>query len=160
TSTLVDLAVKGYLKIEETESRTFLFSHRDYTFHSLQPPGSWSSLAAHERVMLKHMFPAGATDIRLSDLRNRFYVAIPTIKDDILADLKGKGMYSVDPDSAHGYVIVGVLLAAAPFVIAQLLGIDMLASVGLLIASGIIAAIIVILFARIMTAKSLKGVRT
>ena len=58
TSTLVDLAVKGYLKIEETESKTLVFSHRDYTFHSLKPPGSWSSLAAHERVMLKHMFPA------------------------------------------------------------------------------------------------------
>ncbi len=37
TSTLVDLAVKGYLKIEETESKTLLFSHRDYTFHLLKP---------------------------------------------------------------------------------------------------------------------------
>ncbi|MGC2111641.1 MAG: DUF2207 domain-containing protein [Candidatus Korobacteraceae bacterium] len=160
TSTLVDLAVKGYLKIEETESKTFLFSHRDYTFHSLQPPGSWSSLEAHERLMLKHMFPADATQIRLTDLRNRFYVAIPTIKGDILAELKGKGMYSVDPDSAHAYVLVGVLLTAAPFVVAQLLGIDMLASIGLLVGCGLIAAVIVLLFARIMTAKSLTGVRT
>ena len=37
TSTLVDLAVKGYVKIEETESKALLFSHRDYTFHSLRP---------------------------------------------------------------------------------------------------------------------------
>ena len=160
TSTLVDLAVKGYLKIEETESKTLVFSHRDYTFHSLQPPGSWSSLAAHERVMLKHMFPADATEIRLSDLRNQFYVAIPTIKEDILAELRGKGMYSVDPDSAHAYVLVGVILTLLPFGIAQLLGIDMLDSPGLLVASGLIALVIVFLFARIMTAKSLKGVRT
>ena len=160
TSTLVDLAVKGYLKIEETESKTLVFSHRDYTFHSLQPPGSWSSLAAHERVMLKHMFPADATQIRLSDLRNQFYVAIPTIKEDILAELRGKGMYSVDPDSAHAYVLVGVILTLLPFGIAQLLGVDMLDSPGLLVASGLIALVIVFLFARIMTAKSLKGVRT
>ena len=60
TSTLVDLAVKGYLKIEEVESKMLLFSHRDYIFHSLKPQGSWSSLQAHERVMLKHMFPADA----------------------------------------------------------------------------------------------------
>ena len=160
TSTLVDLAVKGYLKIEETEAKTFVFSHRDYTFHSLQPPGSWSSLAAHERVMLKHMFPADATEVRLSDLRNQFYVAIPTIKEDILAELRGKGMYSVDPDSAHAYVLVGVILTLLPFGIAQLLGIDMLDSPGLLVASGLIALVIVFLFARIMTAKSLKGVRT
>ncbi len=38
TCTMVDLAVKGYLKIEETESKVLLFTHRDYTFHSLKPP--------------------------------------------------------------------------------------------------------------------------
>lgn len=161
TSTLVDLAVKGFVKIEETETKVLLFSHRDYTFHSLKPSGSWSSLEAHERLMLNHMFPGGASDIRLSDLRNRFYVAIPTIKEDILAELKSKGMYSVDPDSAHAYVLVGVLFTALPFIIVQLLGWgNILDSVGLLFAAGIIAVIIVLLFARIMTAKSLKGVRT
>src|SRR5271165_3171209 len=95
TATLVDLAVKGYIKIEETDSKVLLFTHRDYTFHSLKEPGTWSSgsLEAHERVILNHMFPGGVTQIRLSELRNQFYVAIPTIKEDILAELKGKGMY-------------------------------------------------------------------
>ena len=161
TSTLVDLAVRGYLKIEETESKILVFSHRDYTFHSLKPESEWDALEAHERVMLNHMFSGGATQIRLSELRNQFYVAIPTIKEDILAELKSKGMYTVDPDSAHAYVVAGVVVTAAPFVIVQLLGWgNILDSVGLLIASGIIALIIVILFARIMTAKSLTGVRT
>ena len=115
----MDLAVKGYIKIEETDSKVLLFTHRDYTFHSLKDPGSWNSgdLEAHERVMLNHLFAGGATEIRMSELRNHFYVAIPTIKEDVLSELKGKGMYSVDPDSAHGYVVVGVLLTAAPFVI-------------------------------------------
>jgi hypothetical protein len=161
TSTLVDLAVKGYLKIEEVESKMLLFSHRDYIFHSLKPQGSWSSLEAHERVMLKHMFPADATQIRMSELRNQFYVAIPTIKEDILAELRAKGMYSVDPDSAHAYVFIGVLLTALPFVLLQVFKIaDVLASVGMVILAGIISLLIVFLFARIMPAKSLKGVRT
>lgn len=161
TSTIVDLAVKGYLKIEETESKTLMFSHRDYTFHSLKEPGTWSSLEAHERVMLKHMFPGDATQVRLSDLRNQFYVAIPTIKENILAELRSKGMYSVDPDSAHAYVLAGVLFTAAPFILVQVFGsASLLDSPGLLIASAVIAAIIVFLFARIMTAKSVKGVRT
>jgi uncharacterized membrane protein len=161
TSTIVDLAVRGYLKIEETESKTLVFSHRDYTFHSLKPEDSWSSLEAHERVMLNHMFPAGTTQVRLSDLRNQFYVAIPTIKQDILAELKGKGMYTVDPDSAHAYVLAGVVFAALPFVILQLLGwANLLDSIGLLVASAFAALLIIFFFARIMTAKSLKGVRT
>ena len=163
TSTLVDLAVKGFIKIEETESKTFLFSHRDYTFHSLKDPSAWTPdvLQAHERVMLNHLFRNGLTQIRMSELRNHFYTAIPTIKEDILAELKSKGMYSVDPDSAHAYVLVGVLLTAAPFIVAQLLGWgDILSSPGLLIVSALISLVIVFLFARIMTAKSLKGVRT
>jgi uncharacterized membrane protein len=161
TSTIVDLAVRGYIKIEETESKTLMFSHRDYTFHSLKPESDWSPLEAHERMMLKHMFADGATQVRLSDLRNQFYVAIPTIKEDILAELRGKGMYTVDPDSAHAYVLAGVIFTAVPFVLVQWLGIgNILDSPGLLIGAGIVALIIVFLFARIMTAKSLKGVRT
>ncbi len=163
SSTLVDLAVKGYIKIEETESKVLLFSHRDYVFHSLKDQGTWTpdALEAHERVMLNHMFANSLTEMRMSDLRNKFYVAIPTMKEDILAELKSKGMYSVDPDTAHAYVFVGVFATVLPFLAAQLLGwINVLDSAGMLIVSGFISLIIVFLFARIMTAKSLKGVRT
>jgi uncharacterized membrane protein len=161
TSTLVDLAVKGYLKIEEKEARVLLFSHRDYVFHLLKPQSEWASLEAHERVILNHMFGGGEPQIRLSDLRNQFYVAIPTIKEDILAELKNKGMYSVDPESAHAYVLLGVLLTAAPFILLQVFGAaSILDSPGLLIATAVLAILIIFLFARIMTAKSLKGVRT
>ncbi len=160
TSTLVDLAVKGYLKIEEKESKILLFSHRDYLFHLLRPPSEFGLLEPHERVMLNHMFGSGATDVHLSDLKNQFYVAIPTMKNDIVAELKGKGMYSVDPESAHAYVLAGVLFTAAPFILAQVLRVaSLLESPALLIASAIIAVLIIFLFARIMPAKSLKGVR-
>ena len=122
TSTLVDLAVKGYLKIEEKDSKVLFFSHRDYIFHLLKPQSEWPSLASHERVMLSHMFHDSVTDIHLSGLKNQFYVAIPTMKTNILAELKSKGMYSVDPDSAHAYVLAGMLFTAAPFILAQVLG--------------------------------------
>src|SRR5271166_1754778 len=161
TSTLVDLAVKGYLKIEEKESKTLMFSHRDYIFHLLKPPSDWASLEPHERVMLNHMFAGGVTDVHLSDLKNQFYVAIPTMKDNILGELKGKGMYSVDPESAHAYVLAGVLFTAAPFVLVQVFGAgSIFDSPGLLVAAGIVAVLVIFLFARIMTAKSRKGVDT
>ena len=161
TSTLVDLAVKGYLKIGEKEQKTLMFSHRDYVFHSLKEPGSWSSLEPHERVMLNHMFAGGATEVHLSELKNQFYVAIPTMKGNILAELKGKGMYSVDPESAHAYVLAGVLFTAAPFILLQVFGTtSLLESPGLLVAAAIIAVPIIFLFARIMPAKSRKGVDT
>ena len=162
TSTLVDLAVKGYLKIEETDSKILFFTHRDYTFHKLKNlEGSSGPLQSHERVMMNHLFANGTDQIRMSELRNKFYVAIPTIKEDIIAELKSKGMYSVDPNSAHAYVIVGIILSAIPFVAVQWLGwASIIDSPLLLIASAVVALVVVFIFARIMTAKSLKGVRT
>ena len=41
----MDLAVKGYIKIEETESKVLLFTHRDYTFHLVKDRSTWSELA-------------------------------------------------------------------------------------------------------------------
>ncbi|HZC22972.1 MAG TPA: DUF2207 domain-containing protein, partial [Candidatus Binatia bacterium] len=37
TSTMVDLAVRGYIKIEETAEKVLLFTHKDYIFHLLKP---------------------------------------------------------------------------------------------------------------------------
>ena len=44
TCTLVDLAVRGYVKIEETVDTTLLvFHHKDYIFHLLKPRDQWGS---------------------------------------------------------------------------------------------------------------------
>jgi len=160
TSTLVDLAVRGFVKIEEVDEKGLVFHHKDYVFHLLKPSAEWTALAPHERVMLTNVF-SGGEQIRLSSLKNRFYTAIPVIKQDIMAQLKSKGMYLVDPDSANGYNFVGILVIVAPFAIAQFTGFkDVFSSIGLLIGCGIISAIIWWLFARQMTAKSQKGGRT
>ena len=117
TSTIVDLAVRGYVKIEETVDTTLLIFHsKDYIFHSLKPVTEWQGLAPHERVMMENIF-AGGQQTQLSSLKNRFYTAIPIIKQDIKAALKNKGMYLLDPDSANGYSVAAALLILAPFLI-------------------------------------------
>src|ERR1700723_3493023 len=119
TSTLVDLAVRGYIKIEEMQEKVLVFTHKDYVFHLLKPRDQWGTdLASHERVMMENVF-SGGDDIRLSSLKNRFYTAIPVIRQDIMAQLKNKGMYLLDPESANGYSFVGILVIVAPFLIAQ-----------------------------------------
>jgi Predicted membrane protein (DUF2207) len=160
TSTLVDLAVRGFVKIEEVDNKGLVFHHKDYVFHLLKPMAQWTSLAAHEQVMLTNVF--GEEDqTRLSSLKNRFYVAIPVIKQDVMAALKTKGMYLVDPDSANGYSMAGLLVIVAPFLMLQFLWHkDVFSSVALLIGGGIISALVWWLFARQMTAKTVKGGRT
>jgi uncharacterized membrane protein len=161
TSTVVDLAVRGYIKIEETAEKVLLFTHKDYIFHLLKPREQWGAdLAPHERVMLENVF-AGGDDTRLSSLKNRFYTAVPVIREDIMSALKGKGIYLLDPESANGYSVVGVIAILIPFAIFQYMGwANFFNSVPLLVICLLISAVIWWLFARMMTAKTIKGAKT
>jgi uncharacterized membrane protein YgcG len=161
TCTIVDLAVRGYIKIEEKVDTFLVFHHKDYLFHLLKPREQWGTdLSPHERVMLENIFVSG-TETRLSSLKNRFYTAIPVVRQDIMAALKSKGMYTLDPESANGYsiaaaVAIGLLVAA----VQVLEWANLFNSIPLAIVSGAISAVIWWLFARQMTAKTLLGVRT
>jgi uncharacterized membrane protein YgcG len=160
TSTIVDLAVRGFLKIEETDEKGLLFHHKDYIFHLLQKRQDWHGLAPHERVMLENIFVGDAPETRLSNLKNRFYTALPVVRTDIMSALKQKGIYALDPESANGYS------AGAAFGLVVFLAllqyfhwVDFFSSIPVLVICLIISAIIFFLFARVMTAKTLKGSR-
>jgi uncharacterized membrane protein len=161
TSTMVDLAVRGYIKIEETSEKVLLFTHKDYIFHLLKPREQWGAdLAPHERVMLENVF-AGGAETRLSSLKNRFYTAVPVIRQDIMSALKTKGIYLLDPESANGYSVVAGIGILVPFGIFQYMGwANFFNSPALLVVCLVIAGLIWWLFARVMTAKTVKGART
>src|ERR1700727_55626 len=161
TSTIVDLAVRGFIKIEETDDKGLLFHHKDYIFHLLQERQDWSGLAPHERVMMENIFTDDLPDTRLSSLKNRFYTAVPVVRTDIMSALKQKGIYTLDPESANAYSFGAAFCIVIPFAIIQYSGwADFFSSVPMLILSILISALIWWLFARVMTAKTVKGART
>src|ERR1700674_1924212 len=161
TSTIVDLAVRGYIKIEEKVDTFLVFHHKDYLFHLLKPREQWGTdLTPHERVMLENIFVDGA-ETRLSSLKNRFYTVIPVVREDIMSALKSKGIYTLDPESANGYSIVAGVAIAILVVAVQVMGwMNLFYSVPLLIGSVLVSALIWWLFARQMTAKTVAGART
>ncbi len=161
TSTLVDLAVRGYLKIEDKSEKILIFNRHDYLFHSLKNRGDWNKLASHERTLLEHMFAGGEDAVLLSSLKNRFYTAIPTIKSDILSQLKAKNLYSVDPDSAKAYAIVGVIATAVVFIVPEAMGwADLFQAPVMAVIAVILALTIAFFFAHYMPARTIKGART
>src|SRR5580692_2413785 len=161
TSTIVDLAVRGFIKIEETDDEGLLFHHKDYIFHLLQKRQDWNDLAPHERVMMENIFTDDVPDTRLSSLKNRFYTAVPVVRTDIMSALKQKGIYTLDPESANAYSFGAAFCIVIPFAIIQYFGwADFFRSVPMLILSILISALIWWLFARVMTAKTTKGART
>lgn len=72
TSTLVDLAVRGYVRIEELPGDrrpAFLGGRKeDWAFHMQGPRRKWGALALHERAFLEGLFPEEGTGASL-DLR-------------------------------------------------------------------------------------------
>src|ERR1039457_3089349 len=160
TSTIVDLAVRGYIKIEEKVDTFLVFHHKDYVFHLLKANTGWGpELAPHERVMLENIF-VGGTEARLSSLKNRFYTAIPAIRTDIMSALKNKGVYTLDPESANGYSIVAAVAIAILAVGVQVLGwVNLFNSIPLVIGSVLVSALIWWLVERQMTAKTVTGAR-
>jgi hypothetical protein len=161
TCTIIDLAVRGYIKIEEKVDTFLVFHHKDYLFHLLKPREQWGSdLTPHERVMLENIFLEGA-ETRLSSLKNRFYTVIPIVRGDIMSSLKSKGIYTLDPESANGYSIAAGVAIAILVIGVQVMGwMNLFSSIPLVIGSVLLSALIWWLFARQMTAKTVTGART
>ena len=162
TSTLVDLAVKGYLKIIEHDSKVLFINHKDYILRLMKPRSEWALLAAHEVEVLNNLFPeVTSEETTLSDLKNRFYLALPSIREEIIGALKEKDLYSTDPESAKGLVLVGVLIIVLPVLWLQMTGaIRLLNSPLVLFVGVLLSALFVYLFGHHLAAKTVRGART
>jgi uncharacterized membrane protein len=160
TSVLVDMAVRGYVKIVETQHKGFLTTSKDYEFQLLKKRDQWTDLTDYERAMMDNVF--GTSDaVMLSSLRNHFYTALPMIKSGIMSALKSKGMYTLDPDSAKGYWGLGLLIIVLPYAALHVMRVaDFLSSVPLAFVSGIISLAILVIIGNLLTAMSMKGART
>ncbi|MGH9688306.1 MAG: DUF2207 domain-containing protein [Candidatus Acidiferrales bacterium] len=162
TATLVDLAVNGYMTIEQKQNDGMmgLVHHRDYIFHLKKPPAEWTGARPHEQEMLAAIFGTGSADVPLADLQNRFYTHLPAIKDQIFDSLIEKNYYLHRPDVVRqSYlgvgVLVGFLLAAGS---GWLEGATGVASLTWIIA-GIVTAAIICGVGWFMPARTLTGAR-
>jgi uncharacterized membrane protein YgcG len=163
TATLVDLAVKGYLTIEQKdESHLLGLSHsKEYIFHLKKPPAEWANARPHEAQMLAALFDGGASaDVKLSDLQNHFYTQLPAIRDSIFAALMSDNYYLHRPDSVRqGYIgaglAIGFLMVAGNGILARATGI---ASPTWIIA-GIASGLVICVFGYFMSARTVTGQR-
>ncbi len=162
TATMVDLAVRGYLRIEEKdESQLFgLIKRREYVFHRLEAPKGVVGLAPHEESVLAGIFAGGKTEVELTDLENEFYQKLPGIRDGIFTRLIGRGLYRARPDKVRSrWTVGGIVLGGAIFWLGVMVAAWLnLTPVPFLIA-GVASGLIVVAFARVMPARTVKGAR-
>jgi hypothetical protein len=139
TSTIVDLAIRGWLGIEEVAAaRLLFFSHTDYRLRRRSPPPG-QALKPHEKDLLDGLFESG-DDVLISDLREKFYRHLSGIKTDLYKTLSsGDALFAGRPDTIRtAYAVGGGMLACLAFLVFPMLGFIGTASVML---SGFMVAI-------------------
>lgn len=162
TATLVDLAVRGYLRFEERDSRKLLglIGSREYILERLDPPSGAPALAPHEQLVFDGVFSGRGSSVLLSRLEDEFYAAIPRIKTSIFARLLGRGFYRARPDRVRagwvvGGAIIGAIVAGGGMGLADRF---LLTPVPFFIAGGLVA-VILMAFGAVMPARTEAGAR-
>jgi hypothetical protein len=163
TATLVDLAVRGFLRIEERlESKLLGFwSSTAFYLHRLKPASEWEGLKLHERAIMSGIFPDDTGKVvPLSDLENRFYTQLDGIKSSLFAQLLGRGYYARRPDRVKQvYITVGIIVAVASFFGAAWLSERYGIALQTGIASGLLSGLIIVAFGWFMPARTMRGAR-
>jgi uncharacterized membrane protein len=128
TASLVDLAVRGYIVIEEHQKDRMLglMHDKDYNFILQKDRSEWTKLKPHEQALLEGIFDAGTAgeSVAMSSLENQFYTSLPGIKSNIFSSLVTHGYYTRRPDAVRssyiaGGFIIGLLIVFGSVKIAQ-----------------------------------------
>ena len=163
TASIVDLAVRGYLVIEERKKEQLLglYSTQDFAFILQKKPAQWAGAKTHELLLLAGLFNNGTRDyVEMSDLQNRFYKHLPGIRSAMFDSLVGHGFYAHRPDTVRqifvgGGLVAGVLVFGAGQYAAQTLGMQTQP----FIIAAILTAAAVCGFGWFMPARTMAGAR-
>ena len=107
TATIIDLAVRGYLKIEELDKAWYQRKH-DWMLTKLPEEGE---LRRYERTLYDGLFADG-DQVKLSDLHNKFAERMTKVREQLMDDAMSKGWFARKPGTVKVlYGILGILVA-------------------------------------------------
>lgn len=157
TASVINLAVNGYIRIEEEGSKG-LFTAQDYKLNKLKEPDE--QLGDFEQELLKELLP-GKSGRLMSSLKNSFYAKIGGLRDTLHKGLKKKRYFSQRPDKVRALyagiaIFVGSFGAVGSIFLVELL--PMMSETKNVIAM-IITGVIIFFFGRYMPAKTSRGAR-
>jgi hypothetical protein len=120
TATLVDLANRGVLKMEETQSASPVIfgSSRDFNLTALQTN---PTVTPFEQELLRSLFGRTLTEgqtVKLSEVKSRFVAATPKIKDLLYEELVTRGYFPRSPEKTRSSWRSGGFAALAIIAIA------------------------------------------
>jgi len=152
SATIVDLAVRKHLVIEEIPKRWFL-GKPDWRFTRL--PGETDGLLPYERTLLDGLFEDG-DEVELSDLRKKFATRLQKVKDALYRDVAARKWFHRRPDKVRqawlGIGVVALLVGIGATVLLAMH--TKLAILGIPLAIG---GLLLLVGAKWMPARTAKG---
>jgi len=145
SATVVDLAVRGYLRIEESQTGG-MFSRTDWTLTRLVADPSQPPLRAWESTVLEGVF-ADSNPVQLSALKTHFAITLATAKQQMYDDVVQRGWFRRNPGSqrsgwqALGFLLIGAGVASAVWLGGATSDIDRTAGLGIGIPSGVVLGV-------------------
>ena len=165
TATLVDLAVKGYLTIEQKRRKppTRPESQQGIYFSPQTPRNRMERRSpARTRNAFRTLQRWLEVDtIKLSELQNHFYTHVPAIRSRIFDALMADGYYLHRPDTVRqSYIGAGFVIGVLLFVFGGALGAATGVSHVTWIIAAILTGVVICIFGWFMPARTLTGART
>ncbi len=157
SASIIDLAVRGYIRVEAQERGGWFSSGADYRFVKLRGP---TGLKPFERLLFNRIFQGDSHSVLLSDLQEKFYPVLPQVKDELYRTLSGEKYFDGNPEAVRtGFLAVGLVLVAAAIVLAAMIQLTMIDRVfaAPLVFAGLLSAGTVAVTSRYMSRKTRKG---
>jgi uncharacterized membrane protein YgcG len=109
TAAIVGLAVKGYLRIDETKHEGLIFHKTDHYLKKMKEADA--SLGPFEIELMRDLFPGSLPGVLVSELKNRFYTNLPVLKKILYGELVRKRYFLSNPENVvNSYRVIGILL--------------------------------------------------
>ncbi len=113
-ATIVDLAVRGFLRIDEIPKEG-LFGKKDWNLVQLKEP---SGLKRYETTLLHAIFK-GRDEVTLSALKNTFAADLKKVEDQLYEEVIAQGWFAKRPDHTRTlWTVLGVLALAGSVAVA------------------------------------------
>lgn len=150
SATIIDLAIRKYLRIHETENKSLLGfgKSKDYSFERMQPAPA-AGLNDYEGSVLAGLFAAGDM-VSVSSLKNTYYKTVQSVQKSIPKSLASRGFFRTNPETAgslwHG---LGIVLLVGAFFVLKF-------GLGLVIGLGI-AGLVLLAFGFLMPSRTRQG---
>ena len=153
TSTIVGLAVKGCIKIEESKTEGLILDSTDYYLAKVKEQDE--NLSPFERILMNSIFPK---ELRtpgkmVSEMKNDFYKYLDLLKNTLYGELINKKYFLVSPEKIRRvYLTAGIALT-----VFSIIAFAWLTSPVKSIIAGVLMGVPALAFAGVMPAKTRAG---